>query len=70
MSATSLLTPEQQRKNRNLGLLLGGVSIALTALFFIIFVHRGLPKDPDEWKREQALHQAQAATSVAEPAPR
>ena len=70
MTQDSLLTPEQRARNRTLGLILGGVCIALTALFFIIFTYRGLPKDPDEWKREQALHDSQAATTVAEPAPK
>ncbi len=47
-----------QRANR-LGLLLGGACLALTALFFIIFMVNGFPKDPAEYlklmNRRQAL---------------
>ena len=50
-----LFTPEQRRRNLVLGSLLGLLSLVLMVTFMIIFIRNGLPKDPVEWKRLQAL---------------
>jgi hypothetical protein len=60
------LSPELRRRNLQLGLLLGGLCLASTILYIIIFTRTGLPKDPDEWRRQQAHHQAEAADPHAE----
>jgi hypothetical protein len=54
------LSADQQRRAVRLGLVLGGVSLALTAAFFILFSHFGLPKDPKVWKRMQQRESAAA----------
>jgi uncharacterized membrane protein required for colicin V production len=47
------ITPDQRRRNRVLGLLLGALSLVLMVTFMIIFSRNGLPKDPAEWNRQQ-----------------
>jgi hypothetical protein len=69
MSAATI-APEVRRRNIVLGLALLALYIALVALFFIIFTARGLPKDPNEVRRQQAHEQAiRAAGTGAQAGP-
>jgi hypothetical protein len=62
-------TPEQRRRNAVLGSLLLAFVIVLTGTWMIVFKRNGLPKDPQEAKRLEALQQAQRAQLQPEPAP-
>lgn len=58
-------TEEQLRANRRLGLLLGGMVIAVVILFIAVFTHSGLPRDPGVWRRLQLEQSSSEATLPA-----
>ncbi|HEV8176546.1 MAG TPA: hypothetical protein VGP44_02545 [Gemmatimonadales bacterium] len=54
-----LSTPEQRRRNRILGWLLGAFVLAVVVGFMVLFTRRGLPKNPEVAERllrEQSAH--------------
>jgi hypothetical protein len=55
-------TPEQQRANRRLGLLLGGLVIAVVIAFIGVFTRGGLPEDPGVWRRLRLEQSSSGAT--------
>ncbi len=57
-NAVDPVDPQQRRRARALGLIIGGAFIALVVTFIIIFSTNGLPKDPKEWKRLQEQRSA------------
>ncbi len=66
LNPSMAISPELRRRNLVLGGLLGALAILLTALFVVIFIKNGLPKDPGEWRRLEAHQQAESAVTHAE----
>lgn len=60
-----LVTGEQRRRNRVAGLVLGAFVIGMVTLFMITFTRRGLPKDPEVWKRLERERSAEEAVPPA-----
>jgi len=54
------------RRNRRLGLLIGGIVLAQVVVFIILFSRYGLPKDPDIWQEQQAREAHQATKEAHE----
>lgn len=50
--------PQQRRRARTLGLIIGALFVSVVVAFIIIFKFNGLPKDPKEWKRLQEQRSA------------
>jgi hypothetical protein len=65
----------KRRSMRRLGLILGLITLVITATFFVIFTVYGLPRDPTEYRRLQQrqleleqMHAPEgASTSAAAP---
>ena len=60
-----LVTADQRRRNRIGGLLLGVFVIGVVTAFMIAFTRRGLPKDPEVWKRLERERSAEEAVPPA-----
>jgi hypothetical protein len=68
MNTPSTMTVEQRQRRQAtiLGLSLAAGCFSLMVTCIIIFSHKGLPKDPKEWKRLQEQRAAaEAAASAA-----
>ncbi len=57
-----LSTPEQRRRNRILGWLLGAFVVAIVVGFMVLFTSRGLPKNPEVAERLLREESAHAGT--------
>lgn len=60
-----LVTADQRRRNRIGGLLLGVFVIGVVTAFMITFTRRGLPKDPEVWKRLERERSAEETVPTA-----
>lgn len=56
-----LVPPEQRRRNRITGLLLGALVLIVVVSFMYAFTRKGLPKDPAVWKRLERERSADEA---------
>lgn len=56
-----LVPADQRRRNRVTGLLLGAFVIVVITAFMVAFTRRGLPKDPEVWKRIERERSAEDA---------
>ena len=57
---------DRARRNRRLGLVIGGLVLAQVVVFIILFSRYGLPKDPDIWQEQQAREAHQATKETHE----
>ncbi len=66
-STPELCSPEQRRRNRNLGWILAAVVIGIIVAFMALFTWRGLPKNPEVAERLRRERSAQAEAPAVAP---